>query len=73
MSDPERFEYTLVGAQASEAGFLPLPLVLTNKNLSVNASGLLDTGATVNLLPYRIGLQLGAEWNPQGPFVAESC
>ncbi len=32
MSDPERFEYTSVGAQVSEAGFLPqLPLVLTNK------------------------------------------
>lgn len=67
MSDPERFEYTSVGAQAGEAGFLPqLPLVLTNKNLSVNASGLLDTGATVNVLPYRIGLQLGAEWDPEG-------
>jgi hypothetical protein len=29
--------------------------------------GLLDTGVTVNVLPYRIGLELGAVWEPQGP------
>jgi hypothetical protein len=70
MSDPERFEYTPVTAQAGEAGFLPqLPLILTYKNQSVNASGLLDTGATVNVLPYRVGLQLGAEWDPQAPAI----
>ena len=70
MSDPERFEYTPVTAQAGEAGFLPqLPLILTYKNQSVNASGLLDTCATVNVLPYRFGLQLGAEWDPQAPAI----
>ena len=70
MSDPERFEYTSVSAQAGEAGFLPqLPLILANKNRSVNACGLLDTGATVNVLPYQVGLQLGAEWNPQAPAI----
>ena len=65
MSDPERFEYSLVTAQAGEAGFLPqVPLILTYKNQSFNASGLLDTGATVNVLPHSIGLKLGAEWDP---------
>ncbi len=28
-------------------------------------SGLLDTGATVNVLPYPIGLQLGLVWTQQ--------
>lgn len=70
MSDLERFEYTSVNAQAGEAGFLPqLPLILTYKDQSVNASGLLDTGATVNVLPYSVGLQLGAEWDPQAPVI----
>ena len=70
MSDSERFEYSLVAQHASESGFLPhLPLILTNKNQSVNASGLLDTGATVNVLPYSLGLQLGAEWDPQAPAI----
>ena len=66
MSDLERFKYASVNPQLGEAGFLPqLPLILTYENQSVNASGLLDTGATVNVLPYRVGLQLGAKWDPQ--------
>ena len=70
MSDPERFEYASVTPQSGEAGFVPLlPLILTNKSQSINASGLLDTGATVNVLPYHVGLQLGAEWDPQAPAI----
>jgi hypothetical protein len=60
MPDPERFEYTSEGSQTGEAALLPqLPLILTYKNQSVEAAGLLDTGATVNVLPYRVGLRLG--------------
>lgn len=66
MLDPERFEYTSANAQVGEAGFLPqLSLTMTRENQSVTASGLLDTGATVNVLPYHIGFQLGAKWDPQ--------
>ena len=32
---------------------------------SVSANALLDTGSTVNVLPYDIGLQLGAIWDNQ--------
>ena len=42
-----------------------LPLTLTYRNRSVEAMGLLDTGASVNVLPYNIGLQLGAVWEEQ--------
>ncbi|KYC42810.1 hypothetical protein WA1_11825 [Scytonema hofmannii PCC 7110] len=35
------------------------------ENRSIEVMGLLDTGATVNVLPYNIGLQLGAVWEQQ--------
>lgn len=37
-----------------------LPLTLSYRNSSVEVSGLLDTGASVNVLPYSLGIQLGA-------------
>ncbi len=42
-----------------------LPLSLTYQNSSVEVSGLLDTGASVNVLPYSVGIQLGAIWEQQ--------
>ena len=35
----------------------------------MSAIGLLDTGATVNVLPYTIGKQLGAVWEEQATTV----
>ena len=35
------------------------------QTLLFGANALLDTGSTVNLLPYEIGLQLGAIWDNQ--------
>jgi hypothetical protein len=42
-----------------------IPIVLSYSNFSVSANALLDTGSTVNLLPYNIGLELGAIWEEQ--------
>jgi hypothetical protein len=42
-----------------------LPLTLIYKTQSIEVMGLLDTGASVNVLPYEIGLQLGAVWEEQ--------
>lgn len=39
-----------------------LSLTLGNKNSVVEVSGLLDTGASINVLPYSVGIQLGAVW-----------
>lgn len=39
-----------------------LPLTLSYQNRSLEVMSLLDTGATVNMLPYNIGLELGAIW-----------
>ncbi len=38
---------------------------LSHAGSSVSANVLLDTGSTVNLLPYDIGLHLGAIWEEQ--------
>ncbi len=40
-----------------------LPLILTCQENSLSVSGLLDTGATVNVLPYSMGRRLGAVWD----------
>ncbi len=42
-----------------------LPLTLTYQDMSVEVSALLDTGASVNVLPYSAGRQLGAIWEEQ--------
>jgi hypothetical protein len=47
---------------ASLAPFLPITLLGAN---SIAVSRLLDTGATVNVLPYAVGEQLGAVWEQQ--------
>jgi len=48
---------------ASLLPYLPISLAFGEQTLSV--SGLLDTAASVNVLPYEVGLQLGAVWEEQ--------
>jgi hypothetical protein len=40
-----------------------LPLILRLNNQSLDVVGLVDSGATVNVLPYEVGLRLGAVWD----------
>jgi Aspartyl protease len=42
-----------------------MPLILTYRNSLIDVSALLDTGASVNVLPYSMGVQLGAVWEEQ--------
>jgi hypothetical protein len=42
-----------------------LPLSLTYRDSSLEVLGLLDTGASVNVLPHSVGVQLGAIWEEQ--------
>ncbi|HXG64852.1 MAG TPA: hypothetical protein VNO70_07070 [Blastocatellia bacterium] len=66
MRNPQRYTYTAASGGIGEASLLPLlPITLSYQGRSTNASGLLDTGATVNVLPYGIGVQLGAVWEQQ--------
>ncbi len=42
-----------------------LPLTLEREGQRKQVFGLLDTGSTVCVLPYRVGLELGAVWEEQ--------
>lgn len=60
-------QYSFVNREhaVGTAGLLPMvPLTLTAAK-SVEVSALLDTGATINVLPFSLGTELGFEWNRQ--------
>ena len=66
MANVERYPFISSDTALGEASFRPyLALTLCNQETSVKASGLLDTGASVNVLPYSIGIELGYEWEQQ--------
>jgi hypothetical protein len=59
-----RFPYIQMGAdQTSLSPRLPIELRLNNQSVQVQA--LLDTGSTVNVIPYTVGTALGAVWENQ--------
>lgn len=61
---PARFPYT--SADSTEAGLMPrLALTLSHGQHSIDVAGLLDTGAAVSVLPYSVGVALGAHWDQQ--------
>lgn len=62
----QRFPFIEKTDSFGEISTMPyLPLTLTNGNKSLEVMALLDTGASVNVLPYQIGLELGAVWEKQ--------
>jgi hypothetical protein len=66
MLDGKRFPFIERTNSLGLSSTLPyLPVTLTYTNRSVEAMALLDTGASVNVLPYEIGWQLGAVWEEQ--------
>ena len=63
-----RFPYIAFDNQP--ASLMPrLPLTLTLDNQSVEVIGLVDSGAAVSVLPYAVGLSLGAVWEEQNATV----
>ncbi len=59
-----RFKYSTINSSQNELDSLPrLPITLTYENRSIELLGLVDSGATVNVLPYEIGIDLGAFWD----------
>jgi hypothetical protein len=58
-----RFKYSTTNPTQNEFDSLPrLPLSLRREDRIVESVGLVDSGATVNVLPYELGLQLGGVW-----------
>lgn len=61
-----RFPYIDIDPAHPGASRLPyVPLTLSHGQMTAALSGLLDTGATINVLPYPAGVQLGLIWNQQ--------
>lgn len=66
MPNAERYLFVSGDTALGEAGFrLYLPFTLLNQQVSIRASALLDTGASVNVLPYLVGVELGYDWERQ--------
>lgn len=66
MNIPLRFSYSSTTARQSRPGLLAyLPFTLAYEAKKLTVSGLLDTGSTVNILPYAIGMELGPSWEEQ--------
>ncbi len=66
MRNSEQYPFTPADSTLGEASLRPyLPITLTYQGQSVTISGLLDTGSMVNVLPYQVGVELGAVWEQQ--------
>jgi hypothetical protein len=63
MAEPIRLNYTAIENASGELIFRPLlPVALAAPNRRIDTLALLDTGADVSVLPYRLGIQLGLNW-----------
>jgi hypothetical protein len=66
MQNAEHYSFHAAVPTLGEAGLQPyFPIALTYQEQSVTVPGLLDTGAMVNVLPYQVGVDLGAAWDQQ--------
>jgi hypothetical protein len=59
-----RFPYSITDPFQDAFDSLPrLPFRLRADSQALNVMGLVDSGTTVNMLPYDVGLQLGVVWD----------
>jgi hypothetical protein len=59
-----RLKYSTIDTSQNEFDSLPrIPLRLCLGDRAVEALGLVDSGATVNVLPYEMGIELGGVWD----------
>ena len=66
MLNSQRFPFIERIDSLGRSSVMPyLPITLSIGSNSVEVMALLDTGASVNVLPYQIGLQLEAIWEQQ--------
>lgn len=61
-----RFPYVEVDPSHGAASTLPyMPITLSHGRQESEVSALVDSGAALSVLPYDMGLQLGAVWEQQ--------
>lgn len=57
------FRYSTTDSSQNEFDSLPrIPMIIRREGHTVEAIGLVDSGATVNVMPLDMGQQLGAVW-----------
>jgi hypothetical protein len=66
MPDAQRFPYVEFDQSLGAASALPYaPLTLQLDGNVANVSALVDSGAALSVLPFNVGVQLGAVWEGQ--------
>ena len=66
MSAVEQFPYCDRNPASGGLDLMPdLPIVLRHQTHSLSAVALVDSGASISVLPYSLGVQLGFDWNTQ--------
>jgi hypothetical protein len=64
MIEPARFAYqALIDPTGARLLRPVVSISLTNTRQSITAGALIDSGADANVLPYQLGLDLGANWD----------
>lgn len=59
-------QFPFVDHGPGDAARLPmLPVELSFGETPISVSGLVDSGSTINVLPFDLGIQLGAVWEQQ--------
>jgi hypothetical protein len=62
-----RVAYSISAPLQTEVDSLPrLTLILGLGQRQASVAGLVDSGATVSVMPYEMGIQLGAVWDIAG-------
>lgn len=71
MSTVEQFPYCDRNPASGGLDLMPdLPIILRRQSRSVSAVGLVDSGASISVLPYSLGVQLGCDWNTQKAIIS---
>ncbi|MBC8869002.1 MAG: retroviral-like aspartic protease [Planctomycetes bacterium] len=66
MPEAQRFPYVDIDPSLGAASALPyVPITLEFRGNTASISALVDSGAALSVLPYDVGLQLGAVWGEQ--------
>lgn len=66
MKQARRVSFSTIDPHLGDTSYRPMLSVgLARQERSVVVEGLLDTGATVNVMPYHLGLALGDRWEEQ--------
>lgn len=66
MTEALRLPYLDANPLELGSSLMPLlPLTLSREGHQIEVDGLLDSGASVNVLPYSLGIQLGLVWEQQ--------